>query len=1369
MKKQDIFLVLFLLFILFSFNFILAEEDESIPQDDEITINKLGKPLIREGLDPITKENINNLVEYITKNFPADTQGNKGKIKVDAATGEIVIIPSQTGKEFARIPKGFLIESNANDFVVKGSGDRIQTGTERVENPKTSLFEEVPVYKEVNLVIDGNTFLVRKSAGESATISLKKTSVYDKTVKSIVFDGIGEVIGVYHNAVFKKKAVYTISGEGEDRVFDLKGEGDLVINGAYLTGVKNGLFKIDKNKQIYYAKFTAMKDGNYNFNYNGKNFLFKAKAGGQFIFNPREGVIFGEGGDFYFGNKEKNDLLINAANNFVLNVDISGEVLSINLKKGDYFSSRSSELEKITSLEGDFQVFFDKLKDGKDNLKSYGGNGVLVKEDGSVELKGFIKASAGNLNYNGLEKGSYSIFNSDDKKYGGYSFRVLDGDASMEDLKHFVLIKDGNSFVKIKNINSLTNSFSFYYTNKKGEQVEGFFYEGDGRFKLTEGDREVISIPYSNLLGKTVSTEIASLEYQKSEIENKIQLDNLKKSVTSIDDALDKLKKDLLVALDEKEIVKINSAIEKLTLEKFSRESQLLKLQEGGNRDTLIKNIEGFLYNLNGERSFELSKENNAALYLLHSELLLDKAREINVPKTIEIRAATSPVAWTSLFPIIENGQITGFRYGDKINEHEPSSTFIPKEQFLSLYGESGLYKPLVEELNRVGWDINKVNWQGLGSGFSLNGEIKFDYASKEYQELLKLVRMKDSASEGAFAGGLTSSLVSGQSDSLKLSQALLRSNAFELLRDFKSAQEEIQKLVDSSSGEQQEFFQAKLDLLKFRESPGKYGLDSLESLGNQYLANNDEDSRQQLLSLQKSLLQMRRDIYGSESQRLLDQLDQRLGSLVDADGNAKSYWQVAGLAFKLPSTYYNIAKGGGVWQNELSERLSENDVRIAAAYDLRALIESGQDTRNFFQSNRQEQILTMSDIYGLGLIVSREDVEGYMKRESINLDVQDDAAYDVEVKKLLNAIAEDKGSVIAGDYAEMLRRATLKLELLNNGVKNNADLYAISMYSGDTSLGSYAGGDIKTAFSSSFAGKSLSENSATENFWLGVADFTSSMLIFGAAGKALGGIAELTGTSRFYNGFRYAFNPGEAAASAAGRTGLKGLLTELGVDIPYGIVSSQVASAIDPRFGAVVDILSGATGINSVKGMGREFSGVIRTADGIIPSVKFESEEAMKVFAKSKGLGDAIESGVHIINGEKVFLHSTTDQLDNTIKELEATFETAADIRVAAREVDGQLLTDLRLIEERLNAARSEIGDAATSSARNAETSGCFLAGTPIMLANGYYKNIENMKEGDSVKAFDLVNNRVVDAEVTKTFVRKANSYRIIEYETIN
>jgi hypothetical protein len=53
-----------------------------------------------------------------------------------------------------------------------------------------------------------------------------------------------------------------------------------------------------------------------------------------------------------------------------------------------------------------------------------------------------------------------------------------------------------------------------------------------------------------------------------------------------------------------------------------------------------------------------------------------------------------------------------------------------------------------------------------------------------------------------------------------------------------------------------------------------------------------------------------------------------------------------------------------------------------------------------------------------------------------------------------------------------------------------------------------------------------------------------------------------------------------------------------------------------------------------------------------------------------------------------------------------------------------------------------------------------CFVAGTPIKLANGQTKAIEEIQIGDSVKSFDEEKQEFVNGKVTKIFKKQALSH---------
>ncbi len=60
----------------------------------------------------------------------------------------------------------------------------------------------------------------------------------------------------------------------------------------------------------------------------------------------------------------------------------------------------------------------------------------------------------------------------------------------------------------------------------------------------------------------------------------------------------------------------------------------------------------------------------------------------------------------------------------------------------------------------------------------------------------------------------------------------------------------------------------------------------------------------------------------------------------------------------------------------------------------------------------------------------------------------------------------------------------------------------------------------------------------------------------------------------------------------------------------------------------------------------------------------------------------------------------------------------------------------------------------------------GCFVSGTPILMANNKTKPIEQIKAGDIILAYDIENGKAVKDRVKKTFIHDADSYLIINNE---
>ena len=178
--------------------------------------------------------------------------------------------------------------------------------------------------------------------------------------------------------------------------------------------------------------------------------------------------------------------------------------------------------------------------------------------------------------------------------------------------------------------------------------------------------------------------------------------------------------------------------------------------------------------------------------------------------------------------------------------------------------------------------------------------------------------------------------------------------------------------------------------------------------------------------------------------------------------------------------------------------------------------------------------------------------------------------------------------------------------------------------------------------------------------------------------------------------------------------------------------------------------------------GMYNEFKNGARIAempDGTM-FMKLTEKQASSIAGK---LGGTVDGGeIKLANGKVLATYG------------EIIPEEATKVIRNAREMDARLSQEIKTVSQKVLAAEGELprpvaealGTESAAAADAVASSGCFLAGTRIMLSDGSYKNIEDMKIGDSVKSYDLSKKIIVDSNVTMTFVRNSSSYRIIEYE---
>jgi pretoxin HINT domain-containing protein len=108
------------------------------------------------------------------------------------------------------------------------------------------------------------------------------------------------------------------------------------------------------------------------------------------------------------------------------------------------------------------------------------------------------------------------------------------------------------------------------------------------------------------------------------------------------------------------------------------------------------------------------------------------------------------------------------------------------------------------------------------------------------------------------------------------------------------------------------------------------------------------------------------------------------------------------------------------------------------------------------------------------------------------------------------------------------------------------------------------------------------------------------------------------------------------------------------------------------------------------------------------------------------------------------------------------------SDIAVAGAAVGGVAAAGLGAAEEGAAATASEVapGEAVTEGSECAGGA-CFVAGTPVRMADGSTRAIEQVRRGDLVQARDPSTGRVVTGRATRTFVREVDHTVVLTLPT--
>ena len=199
-------------------------------------------------------------------------------------------------------------------------------------------------------------------------------------------------------------------------------------------------------------------------------------------------------------------------------------------------------------------------------------------------------------------------------------------------------------------------------------------------------------------------------------------------------------------------------------------------------------------------------------------------------------------------------------------------------------------------------------------------------------------------------------------------------------------------------------------------------------------------------------------------------------------------------------------------------------------------------------------------------------------------------------------------------------------------------------------------------------------------------------------------------------------------------------------------VLSSMALDVIHPAYGAMEDAYDFKNAYNDGDKLGMVLSAV-----GFIPvlgaGIKKGTGKAMKIAGESKMLKKGSKIGDAIVDSKAVKLFQNT--LSGKVNKVVRGFgDTLKSITEAGLNLKKRFVSSTKALNRKINMAICNLIE-----------SGCFVGGTLVNTEYGL-KKIENIKIGEKVYTYDLVNREVILKEVTETFNERVSKIIKIEIE---
>lgn len=341
-----------------------------------------------------------------------------------------------------------------------------------------------------NVEIDdnGNTIIKNENGEVFATIPkgfevVESEDSFILVNKNAKADAVLELKG--NRIQLDKDSQISFSEKNGESLIQIE-SGSIEIGETLVQGVQNANIKINEDNQIDFAEFSSREGGEYNFNYNEKDFKFNAEKGGKVLFNPKENILSGENVELNLDNQ-----LIKAES---FQAGFDGENIDSVKLKGGVYEDKRRNLEY--SSDEEFSVYLDGRRiDNEDNAIS-----VLSQEDEThIYGKGSVKIlNNDKLSYTGESPDALVDYYVEDN-----SFDIKKGDAVLKNNNRIVNVKQGSVFLNKKHSDSNGDEAESFRvkTYKDGEEFENIIDEKGGQLTIASsknGETKAVVVSFDN-------------------------------------------------------------------------------------------------------------------------------------------------------------------------------------------------------------------------------------------------------------------------------------------------------------------------------------------------------------------------------------------------------------------------------------------------------------------------------------------------------------------------------------------------------------------------------------------------------------------------------------------------------------------------------------------------------------------------------------------------------------------------------------------------------------------------------------------------------------------------------------------------------